>query len=165
MSQPYVPTEVSPARFFSQMGTSRKQWRAAVGQWPGDVPSSWGTEQHATAHWRPIALLTSLLVIGGVELNPGPQSAQVRAVYPERSDRVFIRTGFEFRAGYQVSRAFRGIPQSFPDRTGAATSKRPQLTPAEQASVAVTLYTCIREVLGSDLDQDTVYPDFPVGKC
>lgn len=151
MSQPYVPTEDSSARFISQMGISRKQWRAAVGQWPGDVPSSRGTEQHATAHWRPIALLTSLLVIGGVEMNPGPQSAQVRA--------------FKLRPGYQVSRAFRGIPQSFPDSTGAATSNRPRLTPAEQASVAVTLYTCIRELLGSNLVRNTVYPDFPAGKC
>lgn len=75
----------------SQMGTSNSQWREAVGHWSGDVSfhtdpcsSAWGQEQHTTAHWSPIGLLTSLLVIGGVELNPGPNSSQVNALYHQK---------------------------------------------------------------------------------
>jgi hypothetical protein len=50
----------------SQMGTSGRQWR-----------TSRSPQQHFAGECSPIGLLTALLVIGGVELNPGPHTAQV----------------------------------------------------------------------------------------
>ena len=62
------------------MGDSIEQWRATIGQWMGGRPRKCVTLQHCTAQtsnhigYRPIRflVLVSLLVIGCVELNPGP---------------------------------------------------------------------------------------------
>jgi hypothetical protein len=66
------------------MGDSIEQWRATIGQWVGGRTWKCVTLQHCTAQtsnnigYRPIRFLVliSLLVIGCVELNPGPD--QVR---------------------------------------------------------------------------------------
>jgi hypothetical protein len=62
------------------MGNSVEQWRATIGQWTGRRPGSCVGLQHCsdqTSHYicyRQIRflVLVSLLVIGCVELNPGP---------------------------------------------------------------------------------------------
>ena len=62
------------------MGDSIQQWRAKVGQWLGGRSRKCVTLQHCTAlssnhiGYRAIRflVLVSLLVIGCVELNPGP---------------------------------------------------------------------------------------------
>ena len=62
------------------MGDSIEQWRARIGQWSGGRPRQCVTSQHHIAQtsnhigYRQIRflVLVSLLVIGCVELNPGP---------------------------------------------------------------------------------------------
>jgi hypothetical protein len=62
------------------MGDTVEQWRATIGQWSGGRPGKCGILQHCIAEtsnhtdYRPIRFLVmvSLLVIGCVELNPGP---------------------------------------------------------------------------------------------
>jgi hypothetical protein len=62
------------------MGDSIEQWRATVGQWIGGRPRKCVALQHCTAQvsvrigYRPIRFLLLILplVIGCVELNPGP---------------------------------------------------------------------------------------------
>jgi hypothetical protein len=62
------------------MGDSIEQWRARIGQWSGGRPPNCVTLQHHIAqkpnnngygHIR-FFVLVSLLIIGCVELNPGP---------------------------------------------------------------------------------------------
>jgi len=68
------------------MGDSIEQWRATIGQWSGGRPGQCVTLQHCIAEssdhigYRKIRslVLVSLLVIGCVELNPGPN--HVRSV-------------------------------------------------------------------------------------
>jgi hypothetical protein len=68
------------------MGDSIEQWRATIGQWSGGRLRKCVTLQYSTAQtsnhigYRPIRFLVliSLLVIGCVELNPGPD--HVRSV-------------------------------------------------------------------------------------
>jgi hypothetical protein len=68
------------------MGDSVEQWRANIGRWSGGRPRKSVTLQHQTAktsnHIGYIQIrflvLMSVLVIGCVELNPGPD--QVRYV-------------------------------------------------------------------------------------
>jgi len=68
------------------MGEIIEQWRASIGQWVGGRSRKCVTLQHCTAQtsnhvgYRPIRflVLVSLLVIGCVELNPGPD--HVRSV-------------------------------------------------------------------------------------
>jgi hypothetical protein len=62
------------------MGDSIEQWRATIGQWSGGRPRNCVTLQHRIAQesnhigYKPIRflVLVSLLVIGCVEMNPGP---------------------------------------------------------------------------------------------
>jgi hypothetical protein len=62
------------------MGDSIEHWRAKIGRWLGGRTRKCVTSQHCTAQtfnhvgYRPIRflVLVSLLVIGCVELNPGP---------------------------------------------------------------------------------------------
>ena len=62
------------------MGDSIEQWRATIGQWSGGRPRQCVTsQQHIAQTSNPIGykcvrflVLVSLLVIGCVELNPGP---------------------------------------------------------------------------------------------
>jgi len=68
------------------MGDSIEQWRATIGRWIGGSSRKSVTLQHCTAQtsnhvgYRLIRflVLVSLLVIGCVELNPGPD--HVRSV-------------------------------------------------------------------------------------
>jgi len=68
------------------MGDTIEQWRATIGHWMGGRPGQSVTLQQCTAQtsndigYRPIRFLVliSLLVIGCVELNPGPD--HVRSV-------------------------------------------------------------------------------------
>jgi len=70
------------------MGDSIEQWRATIGQWSGGRPGKCVTLQHSIAQtsdhivYRPIRflVLVSLLVIGCVEMNPGPGPDHVRYV-------------------------------------------------------------------------------------
>jgi len=66
------------------MGDSIEHWRAAIGQWSGGRPRNCVTSQHHIAqtanhigykHIR-FLVLVSLLVIGCVELNPGPDNVR-----------------------------------------------------------------------------------------
>jgi hypothetical protein len=67
------------------MGVSTEQWRAAIGRWFGGTTGKSVTLQHSydqTSHQTSyqqirFVLLVSLLIIGCVELNPGPD--QVRS--------------------------------------------------------------------------------------
>jgi len=62
------------------MGDSIEQWRATIGQWSGGRPGKCVTLQQSSAQssdhtgYGPIRFLVllSLLVIGCVEMNPGP---------------------------------------------------------------------------------------------
>jgi len=62
------------------MGDSTEQWRATIGQWSGGTPGKCVTLQNCIAEtsnhigYKQIRflVLVSLLVIGCVELNPGP---------------------------------------------------------------------------------------------
>ena len=62
------------------MGDSIEHWRAAIGQWSGGRPRQCVTSQHHIAQTSNLIgykyirflVLVSLLVIGCVELNPGP---------------------------------------------------------------------------------------------
>jgi len=64
------------------MGDTIEHWRAAIGQWSGGRPRQSVTSQHHIAQTsNPIGykhirflVLVSLLVIGCVELNPGPDN-------------------------------------------------------------------------------------------
>jgi len=68
------------------MGDSIEHWRATIGQWSGGRPRQCVTSQHHIAQtsnhisYKAIRflVLVSLLVIGCVELNPGPK--HVRSV-------------------------------------------------------------------------------------
>jgi len=68
------------------MGDSIEQWRATIGQWSGGRPGQCVTIQHRIVQtsnhigYRQIRflVLVSLLVIGCVEMNPGPD--HVRSV-------------------------------------------------------------------------------------
>ena len=62
------------------MGDSVEQWRATIGQWSGGRPRKFVTLEHHIAQSSNhigymqirFLVLVSLLVIGCVELNPGP---------------------------------------------------------------------------------------------
>jgi len=66
------------------MGDSVEQWRATVGQWSGGTPQQCVTSQHHIAQtsnhigykYIRYLVLISLLVIGCVELNPGPDNVR-----------------------------------------------------------------------------------------
>ena len=66
------------------MGDSIEQWRATIGQWIAGRPGKCVTSQHCTGQtssdigYMPIRflVLVSLLVIGCVELNPGPDNVR-----------------------------------------------------------------------------------------
>jgi hypothetical protein len=69
------------------MGVTIQQWRAAIGRWsdgrPGKcvaVANAVARKQQQDIHtWFRLLVLVSLLIIGCVELNPGPNDAQVRS--------------------------------------------------------------------------------------
>jgi len=66
------------------MGDSIEHWRATIGQWSGGSPRQCVTSQHQIAQtsnhngYKAIRFLVllSLLVIGCVELNPGPKDVR-----------------------------------------------------------------------------------------
>ena len=66
------------------MGDSIEHWRATIGQWSGGSPRQCVTSQHHIAltsnaiDYMQIRflVLVSLLVIGCVELNPGPDNVR-----------------------------------------------------------------------------------------
>ena len=70
------------------MGDSTEQWRATIGQWIRGRPRHCVTLQHCIAQtsnligYRQIRflVLVSLLVIGCVEMNPGPGPGRVSSV-------------------------------------------------------------------------------------
>jgi hypothetical protein len=70
------------------MGVTTEQWRAAVGLWSGRRPGRCLIIEHIVTRkpdndsyrWFRLFVLASLLVIGCVELNPGPNSVKVRPV-------------------------------------------------------------------------------------
>jgi hypothetical protein len=67
------------------MGVSTQQWRATIGQWGGGRPGKCVITASAIARkpqqdihkWFRFLVLVSLLVIGCVELNPGPTNVKV----------------------------------------------------------------------------------------
>jgi hypothetical protein len=73
------------------MGDSIEQWRARIGQWSGGRPQKCVISEHNIAqkpnhngygHIRFLVLL-SLLVIGCVEINPGPKEVRY-AIYSSK---------------------------------------------------------------------------------
>jgi hypothetical protein len=66
------------------MGDTTEQWRAAIGQWSGGGPQRCVTSQHHIVQtadqigykYIRFLVLISLLVIGCVELNPGPDNVR-----------------------------------------------------------------------------------------
>jgi hypothetical protein len=70
------------------MGVTTEQWRVTIGRWSGGRPGKCVVIENSVARkpdndsyrWFRCFLLVSLLVIGCVELNPGPDSAEVRSV-------------------------------------------------------------------------------------
>jgi len=66
------------------MGISTEDWRATIGQWSGGTPRKFVTLQNCVAQtsnhssYKQIRFLVliSLLVIGCVELNPGPHNVR-----------------------------------------------------------------------------------------
>jgi hypothetical protein len=86
------------------MGDSIEKWRATIGQWSGGRQGKYVTLQHSIAQssnhngYRLIRflVLVSLLVIGCVELNPGP--GDVRSViYSNKHLCRFCREHYETR--------------------------------------------------------------------
>ena len=84
------------------MGDSIEQWRATIGQWSGGRPGQCVKLQHRIDQpsnhigYRKIRflVLVSLLVIGCVELNPGPDN--VRSVmHSNKYLCMFCREHFE----------------------------------------------------------------------
>ena len=83
------------------MGDSIEQWRTTIGQWSGGRPRQCVTLQHCIAQssnhvgYRPISflVLVSLLVIGCVELNPGPDHVR----YVIHSNKHFFTSAISFR--------------------------------------------------------------------
>jgi hypothetical protein len=71
------------------MGVTTEQWRATVGRWSGGRPGKRVIIEDLVARkpdcnsyrWFRLFVLASLLVIGCVELNPGPNSVKVRLTY------------------------------------------------------------------------------------
>ena len=71
------------------MGDSIEQWRATIGQWSGGRPRKCVTSQHHIAQtsdqvgykYIRFLVLVSLLVIGCVELNPGPNSVRYEQIF------------------------------------------------------------------------------------
>jgi len=71
------------------MGVSIEQWRATIGQWSGGRQGKCGTLQNSVAEtsshigYKQIRflVLVSLLVIGCVELNPGPNSVRYEQIF------------------------------------------------------------------------------------
>jgi hypothetical protein len=69
------------------MGVTTEQWRATIGRWSGGRPGSCVIIEHFVARkpdndsyrWFRLFVLASL-VIGCVELNPGPNGVKVRLV-------------------------------------------------------------------------------------
>ncbi|KAJ9591829.1 hypothetical protein L9F63_001646 [Diploptera punctata] len=61
------------------MGNTIEQWRASVGRWTRGcaLQRSYNSKVTASPLWYLLLVVLVLLVIGGVELNPGPD--QVRA--------------------------------------------------------------------------------------
>jgi len=84
------------------MGDSIEQWRVTIGQWMGGRPGKCVTLQNCTAQtsnqigYRPIRflLLVSLLVIGCVELNPGPYHVR-SVIYSNKHVCRFCREHYE----------------------------------------------------------------------
>jgi hypothetical protein len=70
------------------MGVTTEQWRATVGRWSGGRPGMCPIIERFVARkpdndsyrWFRLFVIASLLVIGCVELNPGPNSVKVRLV-------------------------------------------------------------------------------------
>jgi hypothetical protein len=66
------------------MGDSVEQWRATIGLWSGGRPQKYVTSQHHIDQttdqvgykYIRYLVLVSLLVIGCVELNPGPDNVR-----------------------------------------------------------------------------------------
>jgi len=66
------------------MGDSIEQWRVAIGQWSGGRPRQCVISQHHIAQtsnhigykFIRFLVLASLLIIGCVELNPGPNNVR-----------------------------------------------------------------------------------------
>jgi hypothetical protein len=77
------------------MGNSIEHWRATIGHWSGGRTGKCVTLQHRTAQtsnhigYRPIRflVLVSLLLIGCVELNPGPD--HVRSIIHSKKISLF----------------------------------------------------------------------------
>jgi hypothetical protein len=69
------------------MGVTTEQWRATIGRWSGGRPGKCVIIGNSAARkpdtdsyrWFRYFVLVLLLVIGCVELNPGPRSAKVRS--------------------------------------------------------------------------------------
>jgi len=81
------------------MGDSIEQWRATIGQWSGGRPRNSVTSQHHIAQtsdqvgykYIRFLVLVSLLVIGCVELNPGPDNVRY---FKHRNKYLFMCNGF-----------------------------------------------------------------------
>jgi hypothetical protein len=78
------------------MGVSIEQWRATIGQWSGGRPGKSVTKENGNAKTSDhrgymqirFLVLISLLVIGCVELNPGPDN--VRSI-THSNERLYTR--------------------------------------------------------------------------
>lgn len=76
------------------MGVSIQQWRATIGQWNGGRPGKCAavanviarTRQQDFHKWFRLLILASLLVIGCVELNPGPNTAKETSATPQHGE-------------------------------------------------------------------------------
>jgi hypothetical protein len=69
------------------MGVTTEQWRVTIGRWSGGRPGKCVIIENSVARkpdndsyrWFISFVLVFLLVIGCVELNPGPKCAKVRS--------------------------------------------------------------------------------------
>jgi hypothetical protein len=69
------------------MGVTTEQWRVTIGRWSGGRPGKCVIIENSVTRkpdndsyrWFISFILVLLLVIGCVELNPGPKSAKVRS--------------------------------------------------------------------------------------
>jgi hypothetical protein len=71
------------------MGVTTDQWRSTIGGWSGGKSGRCPiiedfvrrTPDNDSYRWFRLFVLASLLAIGCVELNPGPNSVEVRLTY------------------------------------------------------------------------------------
>ena len=77
----------------TDMGITVAQWRASVGSWTRrNIPTAAGAvcKESLASPWFQLLVLVALLVIGGIEMNPGPNQVSVISEYKFCSTLLYL---------------------------------------------------------------------------